>query len=91
VCDAERAVARRAVESILQRLNLADRAQARQVVGIIDDGDTRRVIAPILEPPESLHENGNDITLSDCSDDSTHVYQTFAVGRRQSPQPSIVI
>ena len=47
---------RRTVERILQRLNLADRAQARQVMGIIDDGDAGGVIAPILQPPQPFHE-----------------------------------
>src|SRR3984957_14010005 len=84
VRDAERPMARREVERILQRLNLANRAQASQVMGIVHDGDARGVVTPILQPPQSLHEDGNDITLSDCSDDSTHAYQVLVAARRPS-------
>src|SRR5277367_652713 len=60
VCDTERAVAGRAVERILQRLNFAKRPQAGQVLGIIDDGDARGVVASILQTPQSFHQDGYD-------------------------------
>jgi hypothetical protein len=75
VCDAERAVARRTIQRILQRLNLAYRSQSGKMMGIIDYGDPSRVVTPILQAPQPLHEDGNDITLSDCSNDSTHTLQ----------------
>ena len=77
------------VERILQRLNLADRAQARQVVGAIEDGDAGRVVAPILEPPQSLHQDGNDVPLGDCSDDSAHDYRALVAARGGSPGRAI--
>src|SRR5580692_12754094 len=85
--DAEGAVARCEVERILQRLNLANRSQAGQVMRIIDDGYTRRVITPILQPPQSFHEDGNDITLSDRPYNSTHTVQALVATRGQSLRP----
>jgi len=91
VRDAERAVAGRAFERILQRLNLANRTQAGQVMGIIDDGDACGVVAPIFEPPQSFHQYGNDITLSDCTDNSTHAFQALVAAHGRSPGSAILI
>src|SRR6202046_4015683 len=46
VRDAERPMTGGEVERILQRLNLANRAQASQVMGIVHDGDARGVVTP---------------------------------------------
>ena len=71
------AVERRAVERVLQRLNLADHAQAREVMRIVHDGDAGRVIAAILEPSQPFHEERHDVSLGDCADDSTHDYRVL--------------
>jgi len=38
----------------------------------VENGKTRRIIAAILQPPQALHQDGDDITLGDRSNDSTH-------------------
>jgi hypothetical protein len=91
VRDTERAVAGRALERILERLNLANRPQAGQVMGIIDDGDARGVVPPIFEPAQSFHQDGNDIALGDCSDNSTHALQTLVAARERRPEQVVSI
>jgi hypothetical protein len=55
------------------------------VMGIVHDGDARGVVAPILQPPQSLHEDGNYIPLSDRSNDSTHAFQALVAARGRNP------
>src|SRR5271157_2605699 len=34
--------------------------------------DSRRIVAAILQPPQSLEDDGNDTLLTDIADDATH-------------------
>src|ERR1700733_16232936 len=60
-------------EGFLQGADLAPGPQAHQVIGAIQDRETGRIVAPVLQPPQSLHEDGNDIPLGYCPDDSAHI------------------
>src|SRR5690606_41963044 len=42
-------------------------------VAVVDDRDAGRVVAAILETPESFDENGEDRPLTDVPDDAAHV------------------
>ena len=39
---------------------------------VADHRDARRVVAPVLEAPQSVDEDGNDVLRSDVADDSAH-------------------
>ena len=43
-----------------------------QVLRAVEDGDARRIVAAVLEPPQPLHQDGDDVALGDGSDDSAH-------------------
>src|SRR5690606_33576004 len=47
-------------------------------VPVLDDGDTRRVVATVLETAKSLEEERRDLTLSDITDDPAH--RAFLLG-----------
>ena len=44
-----------------------------EVLGAVEDRDAGRVVAAVLEPPQTLHQDGDDVALRDCSDDSAHM------------------
>jgi hypothetical protein len=50
--------------------NAAGTAQALQFA--VDDGNTGRIIAAVLETLQSLKQHRHNIALSDCRNDSTH-------------------
>src|SRR6185312_15448733 len=78
VRDAELAMRRIPVERMLQRLHLAHRAQPLQALTSVDYRNPGGVVAAILEPAQTLHQNGYDVALCDCSDDSTHAVRSSA-------------
>ena len=39
---------------------------------VADHRDARRVVAPVLEAPQSVDEDGNDVLRSDVADDAAH-------------------
>ena len=72
VGDAEVGGGRRGVDGFLQALHLADGAQALELAGAVDHGDAGGVVAAVLEAPQALHEDGDDVTLRDGADDAAH-------------------
>ncbi len=72
---------RRLLQGLGEHFDLADRAEPGQVLRAIEDGQARRVIAAILEPPQSLHQDGDDVALGDRSDDSAHSSSASIFGR----------
>jgi hypothetical protein len=70
--DADVARDRRLGDRILQDLDLADCAQPCDRTARIDDRETRRVVAAILEAAQPLQQDRNDIALGDDAYDSTH-------------------
>jgi len=72
VGDADGAVCRRGVDSVLQALDLTDGAHALQLTGTVEHGDTRRVVTTVLESLQPLDEDGDDITLRYGADDAAH-------------------
>ena len=84
------------VGSLLQRLvehlHLADRAQAGELLGAVQNGQARRVVATIFEPPQALHEDGDDIAFGDGSDDSAHdcVLPRLLFARPGGPMAGVV-
>src|SRR6185437_6330041 len=85
VRDAELAVRRIVIERVLQRLHLADGAQALELVMAVDHGDPSRVVAAIFEPAQALHQNGNYVALGNRSDDSTHLGSSRRLTRGLHP------
>src|SRR5437867_4415825 len=47
-------------------------APAHLEAAVVDHRDARRVVAPILEPPEPVHEDRDGALATDVADDSTH-------------------
>ena len=72
VGDADLAVGGGMVERLIEHAHLADRTQPGEVLRAVEDCDAGRVVAAILEPPQSLHQDRHDVSLRDCSDDSAH-------------------
>ena len=85
VRDADLAARGRLVDRILQRLHLADGADALQLVRAVQDGHTGRVIAAVFEAAQSFHQDGDDVALCDGSDDATHVEGPGTLGGASLP------
>src|SRR2546425_10048057 len=47
-------------------------APAHLETAVVDHRNARRVVAPILEPPEPVHEDRDGVRTTDVADDSTH-------------------
>src|ERR1700743_2524309 len=62
--DTQHAVIGRAIQGVLKCLNLPPRSQSVQVMGIVDDSDAGRIVAAVLQSPQSFHEDRNDVALS---------------------------
>ncbi len=86
VRDAELAVGRIRVDRVLQHLHLADGAQALEFGGAVQYGDAGGVVAAVFEPAQSLHQDGDDVALSDRSDDSAHLTVSRTRGARSVPE-----
>jgi hypothetical protein len=69
--DTEIAVHFRLLRHLGERSHATDTAQAMQTA--VDYRDTRGVVATILELAQTLEQDGNNITLSDCAYDSAHI------------------
>ena len=72
VGDADLAAGGRLLEGLLEHPHLADRAQAGEVLRAVQDRQAGRVVAAVLQPPQALHQDGDDIALGDSSNDSAH-------------------
>ena len=68
--DAKVAVNPGLIRHLGERSHAPDTAQAMQPV--VDYCDPRGVVAAILELAQAFEQDGNDITLSDCANDSAH-------------------
>ena len=79
-----------------------DVLEVRQLAGaapqidraVAHDGDARRVVAAIFEPPQPLDEDRDDFLRADVSDDPAHSCSALALLRFLSPsfvstQPSM--
>ena len=73
VRDADLAVRGIRFDGVLEHLDLADRAQALELGGAVEHGDAGGVVAAVFEPAQSLHQDGDDVALSDGSDDAAHL------------------
>ena len=71
VADADRGLGLLRVELVPQVLHAAGRLGDLQPAAV-DDGDARRVVAPVLEPVQPLDKHGGRVALADVSDDSAH-------------------
>jgi hypothetical protein len=72
VRHAQKAAQRIGPELVFEFGHLADRLAEPDGLVAAENGDARRVIAAILEAPETLDQYWNDISFGDCADDSTH-------------------
>ena len=59
VRDAEHGTNGIGIERILQLAHLSDGTHAGQSVVVVHDGDARRVVAPVFEPAQALHDENH--------------------------------
>ena len=59
-------------DDFFQVAQLPFRATDLQLVPIAGDGDSSRVISAVLEPPQTLDNDRNDLLLADISNNATH-------------------
>src|ERR1700722_6783604 len=71
VGNADVAANRSRVERLLQDPHLADGAQAGDP-SALEHGNAGRIVAAVLQAPQSFHQNGNRVALRNHTDDSTH-------------------
>jgi hypothetical protein len=60
------------IEVVGEHLQLACALRRLDDAVVVDDRDSRRVVAAIFEATKASHEHVDAIALSDVSDDSTH-------------------
>ena len=72
VGDADLAGGGGLLERLIEHAHLADRAQPGEMLRPVEHGNAGRIVAAILEPPQTLHEDRYDIALGDRSNDSAH-------------------
>ena len=61
----------RCVQGVLQNLDFADRAQACDMT-VFKNRDTGRIIAAVFEAAQTVHQDGDCVTLGDHTYDSAH-------------------
>src|SRR3984885_10397620 len=71
VRNADVAADRRRIERLLQDPDLADGAQAGDLA-VFEHSNAGRIIAAVLQAPQSFYENGNRVALRNDTHDSTH-------------------
>src|ERR1700722_15372151 len=71
--DAHIAARRLPLDGLLQGAHLAHGPQASQAAGAVQDGEAGRIVSPVFQAPQSLHQDGDDVPLGNCPDDSAHV------------------
>ena len=59
-------------EDVLEARQLA-RAATQLDVAVLDDCDTSRVVAAVLEPPQSVDEDWKNFLVADVADDAAHM------------------
>src|SRR5271155_728548 len=60
------------VERLLENVHLADGALAGNL-SVLEHGDAGRIVAPVLEASQTLHEDGNRVAFRNHTYDSTHI------------------
>src|SRR5436309_2002500 len=60
------------LERINEHAHLADREEPGEMLRPVEHGNAGRIVAAVLEPPQTLHEDRYDIALGDRSNDSAH-------------------
>src|SRR5262245_58760146 len=60
------------VERVLEARDLADRAASLDLRFAVQHGEACRVVAAVLEAPQTFHEHGNDVAFSDRAYDAAH-------------------
>src|SRR3984957_7243606 len=78
VRNADASLDRQLDQRLLECTHLADRAQSLHVAGMVDHGDSGRIIAAVLEPLESLDQNRCDVAIGDATDYAAHVRPVLA-------------
>jgi len=78
--DADLARGRCVFQGIVEHPHLADGAQPRQVLRAVEHGKTGRIVAAVLEPPQTLHKDRHDVAPGHRSDDSAHDPCLYSAG-----------
>ena len=73
VRDPQRTLDGALVEQALQLGDLTDRTDALQARIVIAHGDAGRVVSPVFEPTQTLHQDGYDVAFGDGPYDAAHV------------------
>ena len=84
VCDADMPRDRVGIQGFLENLDLPQGTAACQPLIGTQNRDARRIVAPIFEASQSLHEDGHGIALRDHADDSAHT-PSSARGSKRAP------
>ena len=89
MADADRAVHERAVRRLFGQVCEPALAFGDVQHAVLRHADTRRVIAPVLQPRKALEQNGRSLLLADITYDSTHKIvppeNKFRTNRRYLP------
>ena len=72
VAEADAGTRRLAAEGVLEDRHLAGSLLHEQVAVLGDEGDAGGVVAPVLEPPQPVEQDGAGFSRSGVSDDSAH-------------------
>src|SRR5579862_1994351 len=83
VADACRAVQRISFQNVLEVGELADPLAAKDPAAV-DDGNSRGIVAAILEPAQPVQQDGHDVTRPHIPDNSTHTLAQTA-STQQTP------
>src|SRR5688500_8332539 len=61
----------------LEVRDLADGAAQAELAVALHDGKPGRVVAAVLEPPQTLYEDGDDVPLCNGADDTAHTFESL--------------
>jgi hypothetical protein len=88
VRDAQLSVGGALVERIAQLLHLAHGAQAAHVAAAVQHRDAGRIVAAVFEALQALDQDGDDVAVSDRTDDTAHVDLPWSPGPCRRLRPS---
>jgi hypothetical protein len=72
-------------DGLFQVAELAFGAADLQAVTFAGHSDSRRVIAAILQPPQSINDDGHNAFLANVTYDPAHGRDSLVVGRKRNP------
>ena len=89
VREPDRRVGRPVRDRRLEVGELARLLLDEQVALLVDEGDPGRVVAAVLEPPETLDQDGARLTRAGIADDAAHAPGGFSLGSRSAATAAV--